>query len=145
MTEPDQFERAGDGDTYLEYADDKIDYEGEDFEEEQEVAMSPDKRARGKKLPPAGEDEQYIQDYYGNNSAGQNTLEKQVIVPHRQLKSQGGNFKLTSVDGGGEEDEEGVDLDYSYSHLDEFLRSQRGAGSLVAPSSNIGGNINQSI
>lgn len=43
---------------------------------------------------------------------------------------------------GTEDDEEGLDLDYSYSHLDEFLRSQRGAGSLIAPTV---GNINNSI
>jgi hypothetical protein len=58
-----------------------------------------------------------------------------ALIPPRQPKSQGA-FK-PSIEGG--DDEEGLDLDYSYSHLDEFLRSQRGAGSLIAPTSIIPG------
>ena len=60
----------------------------------------------------------------------------------RQLKSQGNFKKSAERVAATEDDEEGLDLDYSYSHLDEFLSSQRGAGSLIAPTV---GNINNSI
>jgi hypothetical protein len=41
----------------------------------------------------------------------------------RQLKSQGNFKKSAERVAATEDDEEGLDLDYSYSHLDEFLRS----------------------
>lgn len=72
-------------------------------------------------------------------------MEKERVVgmhpPHpKQLKSQGHRPSIE-----GDEEEEPLDLDYSYSHLDEFLRSQRGAGSLVAPTSAVSANIHASI
>lgn len=63
-------------------------------------------------------EEEYIQDYYGNNS-GAGTLEKNRLMQQVINDLQGGE------DIEEDQHDEPIDLDYSYSHLEDFLRSHR--------------------
>ena len=67
-------------------------------------------------------EEEYIQDYYGNNS-GAGTLEKNRLMQQVINDLQGGEDIEEEEDASPHD--EPIDLDYSYSHLEDFLRSHR--------------------